>query len=108
MLHSVISHSYYLAKYNYLYKYLSFRMSAEDLEIPSRRKKKNVPLSGSMANSVDLILQQENGVLRGRSLPTLLDVPLHLDIDDVRVSESDTNATIGKDEEKTLVEVVMG
>lgn len=107
MLHSVISQSYSFAKYSYLYKYLSFRMSAEDLEIQSPRKKNNLPLNGSIANSVDLTLHQENAVLRGRSLPTLLNAPLHLDVDNVGVSESDTDATNCKDEEKTLVEVVM-
>lgn len=74
-------------------------MSAEDLEIQPPKKKKNLPLNGSMGNSVDIILQQENGVLRGRSLPTLLDVPLHLDVD--------TDATNCKDEEKALVKVEM-
>lgn len=103
MLHSVISHNHSLGKYSYLYKYLPFRMSAEDLEIqPPRKKKKN----GSMGNGVEIILQQENGVLRGRSLPTLLDVPLHLDVDAVCVPENDTDANC-KDEENTLVKVVM-
>lgn len=98
MLHSVISHNDALAKCSYLYKYLPFRMSAEDLEIQPPKKKKNLPLNGSMENGVDIILQQENDVLRG-SLPTLLDVPLHLDVD--------TDATNCKDEEKTLVKVEM-
>lgn len=107
MLHSVISHYGSLAKYSYLYKSVPFRMSAEDLEIQPPRKKDNFPRKGSMGNGVDIILQREIGVLRGRSLPTLLDVPLHLDIDAVCGPESDTDATNCKDEEKTLVEVVM-
>lgn len=92
-MHSVINHNDSLAKYSYLDKYLLFRMSAEDLEIQPPRKKKNFPLNGSMGNGVDIILQQENGVLRGRSLPTLLDVPLHLDVDALCVPQGDTDAT---------------
>lgn len=107
MLHSVISHSDFLAKYSYLYKSLPFRMSAEDLRIQPPRKKKKLPLKGLMENSVDIILQQENGVLRGRSLPTLLDVPVHLDLEAVCVPDSDTDVTNCKDEGKTLVKVVM-
>ncbi|TNM98366.1 hypothetical protein fugu_014612 [Takifugu bimaculatus] len=83
------------------------RINAEDLEIQPPRKKKNLPLNGSMENGLDSILQQENGVLRGRSLPTLLDVPLHLNVDAVCDSESDIDATDCKDEEKTLVKVVI-
>lgn len=60
-----------------------------------------------MENGLDIILQQENGVLHGRSLPTLLDVPLHLNVDAVCDSESDIDATDCKDEEKTLVKVVI-
>lgn len=60
-----------------------------------------------MENGLDIILQQENGVLRGRSLPTLLDVPLHLDVDAVGVSESNNDAIDCKDEEKTFVKFVM-
>lgn len=60
-----------------------------------------------MENHLDIIQQQENGVLRGRSLPTLLDVPLHLNVDAVCDSESDIDASDCKDEEKTLVKVVM-
>lgn len=67
-------------------------MNAEDLEIQPSRKKKN----GTMENGLDM----ENGVLRGRSLPTLLDVPLHLNVDAVCDSESDIDATDCKDEEK--------
>lgn len=48
-----------------------------------------------MGNGTDSIMQQENGVLRGRSLPTLLDLPLHPDVDVVCVHESDTDANIG-------------
>lgn len=107
MLHIVISHNDCLANYSYLYKYLPFRMSAEDLEIQPPRKKYNLRLNGSLGNGVDLILQQENGVLQGRSLPTLLDVPLHLDVDAVCVPESDTHATNCKDKQKTLVKVEM-
>lgn len=60
-----------------------------------------------MGECADIILQHENGVLRGRSLPTLMDVPLHLDVDAVCVPESDTDAIDCKDEEKTLVKVVI-
>lgn len=90
-------------------KYLLFRISAEDREIQPPKKKKNSPLNGSIGNGLDItsILHQENGVLRGRSLPTLLDVPLHLNVDAVWDSESDIDATDCKDEEKTLVKVVM-
>lgn len=86
---------------------LPFRVSAEDLEIPHTRKKKNIPPNGSIGESTDIILQHENGVLRGRSFPTLLDVPLHLDVDAVCAPESGTDAIVWKDEEKKLVKVVI-
>lgn len=107
MLHGVISDYGSLAVYSYLYKSVPFRISAEDLEIQPPRKKDNCPRKGSVGNGVDIILQQEIGVLRGRSLPNLLDVPLHLDIDAVCVPETDTDATNFIDEDKTLVKVVM-
>lgn len=80
------------------YFYLHFRMSAKDLDIQPPRKKKNSSLNCSMGNGMDSIMQQENGVVRGRSLPTLLDVPLHPDVDVVYVPESVTDPTIGEDE----------
>lgn len=89
---------------------LPFRVSAEDLEIPHTRKKENISLNGSKGERADIILHQmcnENGVLRGRSLPTLLDVPLHLDVDAVCAPESDTDVIDCKDEEKKLVKVVI-
>lgn len=80
-----------------LYKYLPFRMSAEDLETQPPRKKTYFQLIDSI----------QNGMLRGRSLPTLLDVPLRLDADAVCVPDSDADSTNCKDGEKPLVKVVM-
>lgn len=60
-----------------------------------------------MENGQDIILQQENTLLRGRSLPALLDVPLHLNVDAVYDFKSDIDATDYKDEGKMLVKVVI-
>lgn len=87
--------------------YLPFRMNAEDPKIQPPRKKKNLPLNGSKGNGEDIILQQENGVLQAKSLPTLLGaVPSDLD-SAFCVPESNTDITTCKDEDKALIKVMM-
>ena len=51
-----------------------FRMSAEDLEIhhPSDTPLENVPLRGYLG---DGLVRKAKGILRGGSLPSLLDCP---------------------------------
>ncbi|XP_056276598.1 bestrophin-4-like [Pseudoliparis swirei] len=58
------------------------RMSAEDLEIhqpedASSGKKRYLPLKGSLGEELDGLLQRGRGILRGGSLPSLVDASSH-------------------------------
>lgn len=82
-------------------------MSAEDLEIhqpadtPGKR-----PLKGDGLYS---ILHRGNGILRGRSLPSLMDVSSHPnEEDDADYSpEDDINATNHKEQGKAFIQVAV-
>lgn len=57
-------------------------MSAEDLEIhqpedASSGKKRYLPLKGSLGEELDGLLQRGRGILRGGSLPSLVDASSH-------------------------------
>ncbi len=84
-------------------------MSAEDLEIhqaaDTPQKEQWFPLKGSLADGLSSRLQRGEGVLRGGSLPSLLDVLSHPneeeDIDSSSVD--DIPASNHKEQEKTFI-----
>lgn len=86
-------------------------MSTEDLEIHQPKdtsgKKQYLSLKGSMDHGLDCILQRGNGVLQGRSLPSLVDVSSQLNEEDDGdyAPEDDITATNHKDEEKEFTKV---
>lgn len=88
-------------------------MSAEDLEIHQPAdtpvKKPYLALKGSLGDSLDGLLQRGKGILRGGSLPSLLDVTSHPNEEEhVDVSpQADTSATNLKEQEKTLIQITV-
>lgn len=88
-------------------------MSAEDLEIhqpvDTPGKNQYLPLKGSLGDGLYSILKRGNGILRGRSLPSLMDVSSYPnEEDDADYSpEDDVDATNHKEQEKAFIEVVM-
>lgn len=76
-------------------------MSAEDLEIHQPAD----PLKGSGMYS---ILHGGNGILRGRSLPSLLEVLSHPNEEgDDYSPEDDINATNHKEQERAFIQVAV-
>lgn len=79
-------------------------MSVEDLEIhqpgDSPGKKQYLPLRASLGDGPDSVLQRGKGILRGGSLPSLVDVSAHPNEED-----EVTNATNHK--EQTFINVVV-
>uniref|UniRef100_A0A4W6BR82 Bestrophin homolog n=1 Tax=Lates calcarifer TaxID=8187 RepID=A0A4W6BR82_LATCA len=95
------------------FKGSTFDMSAEDLEIHQPAdtpvKKQYLALKGSLGDSLDGLLQRGKGILRGGSLPSLLDVTSHPNEEEhVDVSpQADTSATNLKEQEKTLIQITV-
>ncbi|XP_049889159.1 bestrophin-4 [Epinephelus moara] len=93
------------------------RMSAEDLEIhqpaDTPGKKQYLPLRGSLGDGLDSLLQRGKGILRGVSLPSLMDVspmvsPHPNEEDDSDTSpEGDTNTSNHKEHENALIKVAV-
>lgn len=85
----------------------------EDLEIhqpaDSPGKKQYLPLKGTLADGLDSLLQRGKGILRGGSLPSLVDVSSHLnDEDDADTSpEGDVIATNHNEQEKALITIAV-
>lgn len=88
-------------------------MSAEDLEIhqpaDAPGKKQYFPLKVSLGDGLDSLLQRGKGILRGGSLPSLMDVSSHPnEEDDADASaEGDVNATNHREQEKALIKVAV-
>ncbi|KAM7400188.1 hypothetical protein PAMA_004740 [Pampus argenteus] len=89
------------------------RMSVEDLEIhqpaDTSVRMQYFPLNGSLGDGLDRLLQRGKGNLRGRSLPSLIDVSSQPDEDeDVDASpDGDSNSSNHKEQEKTIIKVVV-
>ncbi|TKS79446.1 Bestrophin-4 Vitelliform macular dystrophy 2-like protein 2 [Collichthys lucidus] len=83
------------------------RMSVEDLEIhqpgDSPGKKQYLPLRASLGDGLDSLLQRGKGILRGGSLPSLVDVSAHPNEEDD--TEDEVNASNHK--EQTFINVVV-
>lgn len=84
-------------------------MSAEDLEITQAAdtpgEKQCFPLKGSLGDGLDSLLQRGKGILRGGSLPSMMDVLSHPNEEDD--AEGDINATNHKEQEKALIKVAV-
>ena len=82
----------------------------EDLEIhqpaDAPGKKQYFPLKGSLGDGLDSLLQRGKGILRGRSLPSLMDVLSHPD-EENNVSEDNISVTNHKEQEKAFIKVVV-
>ncbi len=88
-------------------------MSVEDLEIhqpaDTPGKKQYLPFKGSLSDGLDSLLQRGKGILRGGSLPSLMDVSSHQnEEDDADASpEGDVNAANHNEQEEALIKVVV-
>lgn len=88
-------------------------MSVEDLEIhqpaDTPAKKQYLPLQGSLGDGIDRLLHRGKGILRGGSLPSLLDVLSHSnEEDDADASpDDDVNATNHKEHDKAFIKIVV-
>lgn len=88
-------------------------MSAEDLEIhqpvDTPGKNQYLPLKASLGDGLYSILQRGDGILRGRSLPSLIDVSSHPNEEDGAdyTPEDDVDATNHKEQEQALIKVVV-
>lgn len=87
-------------------------MSAEDLEIhqpADTSVKEYIPLKGSLSDGLDRLLQRGQGILRGSSLPSLVDVSSRLNEDEniAASPEEDFNTSNHKGYEKTMIKVVV-
>ena len=86
-------------------------MSMEDLEIhqpaDAPGKKQYFPLMGSLGNGLDSLLQRGKGILRGRSLPSLMDVLSHPDEENNVSPEDNISVTNHKEQEKAFIKVVV-
>ncbi|XP_036938625.1 bestrophin-4 [Acanthopagrus latus] len=87
------------------------RMSAEDLEIHQPAdipgKKQYLPLKGSLGDGLNGLLQRGKGILRGGSLPSLMDVSSHPNEEDDADAEDDTDANNCDEQEKAFIQVVV-
>ncbi|XP_030015327.1 bestrophin-2-like [Sphaeramia orbicularis] len=87
------------------------RMSVEDLEIhhPAEGpvKTQYFPLKGSLGDGLDKLLQKGKGILRGASLPSLLDISPHpnQDEDDDDSPDGDIKLSNHKVEENALIRI---
>lgn len=89
------------------------RMSAEDLEIHQPAdtpvRKQYSPLKGSLGDGLDSFLQRGKGILRGGSLPSLMDISSHPnEEEETDVSpEGNISVTNHKEQKKTLIKVAV-
>lgn len=86
-------------------------MSAEDLEIHQPAdipgKKQYLPLKGSLGDGLNGLLQRGKGILRGGSLPSLMDVLSHPNEEDDADAEDDIDANNCDEQEKAFIQVVV-
>lgn len=86
-------------------------MSAEDLEIhqpvDTPGKKQYLPLKGSLGDGLNGLLQRGKGILRGGSLPSLVDVSSHPNEEDDADAEDNIDVNNCDEQEKAFIQVVV-